>query len=558
MSKASRRFVIAVGVIGLSLCMAATARAATRGEGSAVSSRTAEVAGGTATLIVGAFQSLDPQVGFLTTNSEAEYVVYTPLLTFAHKNGVAGTDLIPGLASALPQVTNHGLTYTLTLRKGLRYADGTAAKASDFVHVVERALKLNWGGDSFLTADIVGAADFQAGKANSVAGIAANDKTGKIVIRLIQGDSAFSNILAFTGLGLIPGSTPITDQGANPPPGIGAYKIANVVPGQGFDLVKNTTFSKLHLPGIPTGYLSKITVSVVTNSLTAGEQVLNNQADAFDPSGVIQPALIDPIKSQAADRFRAEPSPAVQYLFFNTSIAPFNNKAARVAVTYAFDRNAVQRLESGFLQPGCYILPVSFPGHPTKACPYGKPTAAPNIAKAKAMIEQAHLDGTAVTAYAQAADPYQEIGAYYVSVLNQIGFKASLKLLAASIYYPTTANPQLGIQTGYASYRADYSNPTTFYHLLDARTITPTFSVNRDQLNDAHLQSILLKLQPQPLSAAVNKQWSDLDVYSAQQAFWFVIGYTKSPEFFSNRIDIKKAIFSQRYLADLSSWQLKK
>ena len=513
---------------------------------------------GTATLVVGAFQSLDPQIGFLTTNSEAEYVVYTPLLTFAHANGVAGTVLIPGLATALPTVSDNGLTYTLLLRKGLKYSNGGPVKASDFLHVVERALKLNWGGDSFLTADIVGAADYQAGKASGVSGVTTNDRTGKITIHLIQGDSAFSNILAFTGLGLVPGSTPMTDQGANPPPGVGAYKIVNVVPGQGFDLVKNTVFPGLRLPAIPTGYLSEIKVNVVSNSLTAAESVLNNQADAFDPSGVIQPALIDPIKSQAADRFRAEPTEALQYLFFNTSIPPFNDKAARVAVTYAFDRSAVARLESGFLQPGCYVLPLAFPGHPNQPCPYGQPTAAPNVSKAKSMIDQAHLTGTSVTVYTQAADPYQEIGAYYVSVLNSIGFNASLKLLAPAIYYPTTANPTLHIQTGFAAYHADYANPTTFYHLLDGRTITPTFSVNRDQVNDPHVQSVLEKLQPLPLSASVDAQWTALDRYVAQQAYWFVIGYPKSPEFFSNRIDIRKAIFSQRYLDDLSSWQLKK
>lgn len=544
------RYVLWTILVVLACCITASAASAR------VS--TARASGGTATLTVAAFQSLDPQIGFLTTNSMVEYVVYTPLLTFAHASGVAGTELIPGLATALPKVSNGGLTYTLSLRKGLKYSDGSPVKASDFLHVVERALKLNWGGDSFLTADIVGASDYQSGKAAGVSGITTNDRTGTIAIHLIQGDSAFSNILAFTGLGLVPGSTPMTDQGANPPPGVGAYELVNVVPGQGFDLVKNPTFASLHLPRIPTGYLSEIKVNVVSNALTAAEDVLNNQADAFDPSGVIQPALIDPIKSQASDRFRAEPGEALQYLFFNTSIAPFNNKAARVAVTYAFDRGAVARLESGFLQPGCYVLPLSFPGHSNQPCPYGQPTGAPNVSKAKSMIAAAHLTGSSVTVYSQAADPYQEIGAYYVSVLNSIGFNASLKLLAPAIYYPTTANPTLHIQTGFAAYHADYANPTTFYHLLDGRTITPTFSVNRDQVNDPHMQSVLQKLQPLPLSSSVVAQWSALDRYEAQQAYWFVIGYPKSPEFFSNRIDIRKAIFSQRYLDDLSSWQLKK
>lgn len=557
MSKLLRRSLSSVLAICLACALSAVAWAAASTARAGEHAHTAAASGGSATMLIGAFQSLDPQVGFLATNSEVEYNVYTPLLTFAHKTGAAGNELIPGLATARPSVSKNGLIYTLTLRKGLKYADGTTAKASDFAHVVERALKLNWGGDSFLTADIVGAADFQAGKASHVGGISTNDKTGKIVIRLVQGDSAFESILAFTGLGLVPGSTPMTDQGANPPPGIGAYKIIQVVPGQGFKVVKNTYFPKLKLPGIPTGYLSTLNVTVVTNPLTAGEMVLNNQADAFDASGVIPPALIAPITAQAADRFRAEPTPRTEYLFFNTKIAPFNNKAARVAVTYAFDRTAVARLESGFLQVGCYILPVGFPGRQTKTCPYGKPIDSPNVAKAKQLIKQANLVGSPVTVYAPASSPAEQIATYYVSVLNDIGFKASLKLLAAAIYYPTTANPTLGIQTGFASYGADYANPTTFYHLLDGRTITPTFSVNRDQLNDPHVQSVIEKLQPLPLSPAVIAQWAALDYYVAQQAYWVVLGYPKAPEFLSDRIDIKKAVFSPRYLNDFSTWQLK-
>src|SRR5580692_4797285 len=60
--------------------------------------------------------SLDPQEGYTTSAGEADWIVYTPLLTYAHKNGLAGTVIIPGLATALPKITNGGTTYTMTLR----------------------------------------------------------------------------------------------------------------------------------------------------------------------------------------------------------------------------------------------------------------------------------------------------------------------------------------------------------------------------------------------------------------------------------------------------------
>ena len=70
-------------------------------------------------------------------------------------------DVIPALATAQPVVTDGGKTYTMTLRPNLVYSNGAKVKASDFTYSIERALKLNWGGDSFYTGNIVGAAAYQ-------------------------------------------------------------------------------------------------------------------------------------------------------------------------------------------------------------------------------------------------------------------------------------------------------------------------------------------------------------------------------------------------------------
>ena len=77
-----------------------------------------------------------------------QWVAYTGLTTYAHANGVPGSELIPGLATALPTISNGGKTYTVTLRKGLMYSNGEPVKASDFAYTVERALKIPWGGSA--------------------------------------------------------------------------------------------------------------------------------------------------------------------------------------------------------------------------------------------------------------------------------------------------------------------------------------------------------------------------------------------------------------------------
>ncbi len=133
----------------------------------------------------GAPQSLDPGMDYTTQGAEALWVTYTGLTSYAHAAGVAGSKLIPGLATALPTISDGGKTYTATLRKGLKFSNGQPVKASDFTWTVERAIKIPWGGSgAFLTSQIAGAMAYSTGKAKTISGITTNNSTGKIVIHL--------------------------------------------------------------------------------------------------------------------------------------------------------------------------------------------------------------------------------------------------------------------------------------------------------------------------------------------------------------------------------------
>ena len=328
-------------------------------------------------------------------------------------------------------------------------------KASDFAYTIERAIKINWGGKSFFTNYIVGAADYDSGKATSISGITTDDTSGDITIHLISAYGAFSNVLAFPAAGLVPTGTPMTPESNNPPVGSVPYMITKVTPNVSFTLAKNPRFAGFHIPDIPVGSLDTINVTIVSNTQTEAEQVLSNQVDIFDAGDTIPPTLLSQIQSQASARFAKEPSPSTFYFFFNVTQPPFNNIAARQAVNLALDRTALERLASGFLTPQCYFLPPSIIGHPTSACPYGdvtQPPTAANIAKAKQMVTAAGLAGTPVTVYSETRSPRQQYAEYYQQVLNQIGFKATLKVIQDTVYFQTIGNqstePQTGSQTG--------------------------------------------------------------------------------------------------------------
>lgn len=516
-------------------------------------------------------ESLDPQSGNSTESLEADWLVYTPLLTYAHKSGAAGTTVIPGLATALPVVTNGGKTYTLTLRPNLKFSNGTAVVASDFTWAIERAIKVGWSGSSFFTSTIAGAAAYESGTAKSISGISTDDATGQITINLVSPYGAFDNVLAFPAGGLVPSSTPMTVESTNPPPGVGPYMFSSVTPNQGFTMKKNPLFAGFKIPGIPDGYVSNIQVTYQSNLNTEAQQVLDNQSDVFDWGDVMPPAMLTQVTSQAKDRYVSETTAATDYFWLNTKIAPFNNVLAREAVNLAVSRTALERLASGQITPACYYVPPSIVGHASGPCPLGAPSgngsfsaaslgSASDVALAKKLVKQAGLEGSSVTVWTEQRQPFQAFGTYLNNQLNLIGFKSKLNVLSNSVYDPTIGAAKTNAQAGWSEWSQDYPNPGDFYFVLDARSIVPVNNGNLGYIDDSHIQSTIIRLDQVQANdlPKVASQWAALEQYVASKDYQVNFGYEVVPFFLSDRVDFTKAIFQPVFGDDWSTFELKK
>src|ERR671910_2787207 len=206
---------------------------------------------------------MDPALTYTVNGIEPLWLVYTPLITYAREDGPAGSKLIPGLAEDLPEISEDGLTYKLTLRKGLKYSDGSPVKAADFEHTIKRVLNLESGG-SALYLVIDGAQDYlDAGKPDGdISGIETNDESGAITITLTEPDGSFSHVLAMWFAALVPSDTPFKNMTENPPPGVGPYKVTESVPNRQFVMEKNTNFPDLG-EDIPAGHVDKITTKII-------------------------------------------------------------------------------------------------------------------------------------------------------------------------------------------------------------------------------------------------------------------------------------------------------
>jgi len=545
---------IAMAMLVLALVLVTVAATGAYGSSSA-SSTAVQLVMGTAP------QSLDPGLDYTTQGSEVNWLVYTGLTTYKHASGAAGGNLIAGLGTALPTISDGGKTYTVTLRKGLVFSNGKPVVASDFLYTVERAIKIPWGGSgSFITPVIVGATAFSTGKSKTISGITTNDATGKIVIHLTAPYGPFDNVLAFPALGIIPTGTPMTAQPTSPPPGVGPYEVTNIVANQSFSVVKNPHWAAIAVPGIPAGH-DNIDVKISSNVTANALSVLNNSADVFDWADTIPGSLLTQIQSQAASRYKqVNLGGSTYYVFLNSTEKPFNNQLAREAVVTGLNEDAMSRLGSGTLAPACFFLPPAVPGHPTGACPYGTPGTG-NLAKAKALVKQSGMAGQPVTVWSETRSPRQQWMTYYTQFLNSIGFKATQKVIADATYFTTIGESKsVHPQTGFADWNQDFPNPVDFYGvLLDGKAILPTDNENFGQTNDPYINAQVAKLGATPSTqlGSVVKQWQALDEYVAKKAYVAVFGYQKFPFFTSTRINYPGLIFQPIYGWDLTSFQLK-
>jgi peptide/nickel transport system substrate-binding protein len=509
--------------------------------------------GGTITIASGTPPlSADQGLDFTTQGNELYSVVNTPLLTFVRGvQGTAGSKIIPALATSLPKISNGGKTYTFTLRSGLHYSNGMPIKASDIMVALERDIKIPWQAASFISAYVKGGDAYAKGKAKTIAGVTTDNASGKITVNLVAPFAPIVDIFALPGTAPVPPNTAMKNLAATGTIGDGPYKWGPISPGHNYTLIQNPKFD---VPGLAKGHAAKIVYNVNSNVLANAEQVLNNQADVFDPGDTLPASILQQVKTQAADRFQAIPLNSSWYWFFNVQKPPFNNLYARQAVLAGMDDRALSRLDSGFMSPDCHLIPFGIVGHNTPAnCPFHNPAGPANLTMAKQLMQKSGMIGKPVTVYGEERSPRKQYLDYYTGLLNQLGFKATEKVVNSGVYFTTIGAPTLKPLTGFADWNQDFPNPWDFMQLFAGNAGS---SLNYGYVNDPHYNSQITKLSA-VLPEGVASQWQALDQYAVNKAYYAVYGHESKPKFYSNKINFQTGTMSVEWLTDLTSLELK-
>jgi peptide/nickel transport system substrate-binding protein len=498
---------------------------------------------------------VDPQLSYTVQGWEVLWNVYVPLLTYKHAKGDSGTEVVPGLADGMPRISDDGKTYELTLRPNMKYSDGTPIKASDFTYAIKRLFKTDSGGSVFFEG-IVGAVPFADGQQDQITGITADDATGAITIRLEEPNGTFDSVLALPFAAPVPPSTPLDEDATNnPPPASGPFEITEVEAPQHLTMKRNPYFQTVKDAGATDVVDAQVDTITVTQNKSNSAQVtgvMQNSVDFMsDPPDADR---LPEVKAKYGNRFRLEESINTYYFWMNGQTAPFNDLKVRQAINYAIDPEALNRIFGGRLHATQQILPPGMPGYEEYELYPG-----PDMVKAKALIAEAKPADMNIMVWTDDEPNRRHIGEYYHDVLAQLGFNATLKVIAGDVYFTTIGNQTTpDLDTGFADWFQDFPHPDDFFRpLLNGENILPTNSSNYSKTKLPELDEIMDRLREAQLSDEVEQQYATLDRSYMEQAVWAPYGNELYTTFVSDRIDFDAAYSHLLFNQDFSALRIK-
>jgi len=469
------RLLVALVVIALAVVTAAYANTSSTRRSTSADGRQqlmADHRGGTLKLLAkAAGGTLDPQVNYTLQYWQLYQATYDGLLAFTKAGGQAAFDVVPDIAEKIPTPTNGGRTWVFKIRKGIRFSNGKEVTPADVRASFQRIFKVKSPTSGGFYAGIIGADACLKKPATCTlkGGVSANEAARTVTINLKAPDPEFKYKLAVPHASILPAGSPPRDAGTTPLPGTGAYYFASYNPTKQLLLKRNPHFKQWSAAAQPDGYPDEIVQSF---GLTVEAQITAIQNGQADWTLEQPPAdRLGELSTRYASQVHVNTLTAFWYAPMNTNLAPFNNVKARQAVNYAIDRNAAVKIFGGtkLAVPSCQVLPPDFPGY-KPYCPYtknpGTTWSAPDLAKAKALVKQSGTAGQKVAVLSSDDEVNKAVGVYLQSVLNQIGYKASVKPISGNIFFTYVQNTKNKVQINVQQWYQDYPAASDFLYIL--------------------------------------------------------------------------------------------
>ncbi|MFI8952127.1 ABC transporter substrate-binding protein [Streptomyces sp. NPDC053750] len=270
--------------------------------------------------------------------------------------------LKPALATALPKVGDGGLTYTYTLRDGVKFSDGEPLTAEDVVFTYRTVLDAKTNNTARSELDAI--KDVRAG----------GDDTVVFTLKYPYAPFAARTVLPIVPEHVAGGQDPNTGDFNTKPVGTGPYVLANWSKGE-----------KLTFKTNPHYWGGKPAVKSFTMAVIADDNVRATRLRSGDLDGaVLPPNLAATFKNDDGRRSYQAKSYDFRAVTLPTSGKVTGDRAVRQALDAAVDRQAmVDKILDGAGRPAYGPLPADDPSYaPGIERPH-------DLAKAKRILDEA-------------------------------------------------------------------------------------------------------------------------------------------------------------------------
>jgi oligopeptide transport system substrate-binding protein len=307
--------------------------------------------------------------------------IYSLSVTHQIFDGLVRFDHTLTISPALAQhwrSSRDGLTWTFTLRKGVKFHHGQEVTAEDVVYSLTRLLdpKTKSGAADLFTS-IKGAQDFAQGRARTVAGLSAVDRH-TVQVTLTEALIPLVSVLAVGHARIVPKDL-VEQQGeafGSHPVGTGPFKFHRWDRGKEIVLVANTE----SFEGPPR--LARLIYRIFPGE--ASVQICHE----FEQGNLEETSVAPSCRNRIGDpryQYVRRPTFTVRFYGLNTRIKPLNDARVRQAIAHALDRDTmIQEIFLGQHQPARGIFPPGMPGYNPQL-----KTADHNQARARALLKEA-------------------------------------------------------------------------------------------------------------------------------------------------------------------------
>jgi peptide/nickel transport system substrate-binding protein len=482
--------------------------------------------------------SLDPINMADTESSKVCRQIFDGLLDFAPES----TDVVPALATEVPQPENGGLQYTFNLREGVKFHDGEPLNAEAVVFNFERWRftdnEYHTGGGSQTTEFSYYSAMFNGYDDDSVIESveAVDDYAVRFTLKEPQGPF-LKNVAMITFAMASPKA--IRENVENfwqEPVGTGPFKFVSWDKGSQIKLEKNADWwggdvSESEGGGGP--FVDQVVFRSIPDNTSRTAALTGGQLSAAD--GLL-PDDVPTVQQAEGLKIDYRPPLTIGYLAMNVQKEPFNDPKVRQAINMAIDMPKI--VEAFFGETGdvatTYMPPtVPFFNDQIERYPF-------DPEQARQMLEEAGAANLETTLwYMPIPRPYMPDGKGIAQAMQQdlkeVGVNAKLVTYEWGTYLQKTGAGEHDM--GLLGWTGDNGDPDNFLNvLLSSKTATEENALNIAYYKNPEVDKILDQAQTTIDENERERLYFQAQEMLVEDAPWVPIAYAKPPVGLQNQV----------------------